>query len=270
MSLYPSTRTRSSAIGAAAIGVILALALAACSSSSTGGAGGLSAGSAGSAPASTGPSTGSGAPTVPATAPATPPASVAPSTHPYPSDYAGAILAAWKAHDTAYLTLLTNSTTATKLYGYGNINQVWTRSPGSGAAGHTYWQAYNQAGDWIVLRTPNLLPSQHQWHIGEVYTWDQMTFPNDPVQYVKRFVNGWLDGNVARMKLLSSTTLTTQIQGLSTQPEPGYFTVTDTGGAAGHSYVEVKDATVSFDITLQLVNANVGHHNAIESCYAGC
>jgi hypothetical protein len=263
-----SVRTRRNAVVFAAVCATAALALSACSHSS-GGSGGLSAGSLPSTAASAPPA--SGAPsTAPSSAPATPtaPASSAPASHPYPSDYAGAILSAWKTHDTAYLTQLTNATTAAKLFGYGNINQTWTRLPGSGAAGHTYWEAYNQAGDWIVLRTQNV--TGHQWHIGDVYTWDQMSFPAAPAQYVKNFINAWLDGNKTRMQLLSSATLATQIQGLSPQPEPDYFTVTDTGGAAGHSYVEVKDTTVSFDITLQVVNQNLGHHYAIESCYAGC
>ncbi|HEY2790772.1 MAG TPA: hypothetical protein VGJ28_00350 [Micromonosporaceae bacterium] len=263
-----STRTRRNVGVLAALCASAAIALSACSHSSSG-SGGLAAGSQPSASAAA-PSGPSGPPSAgPSTAPATPPSS-APASHAYPSDYAGAILAAWKAHDTAYLTQLTDATTATKLYGYGNINQTWTRMPGSGAAGHTYWAAYNQAGDWIVLRTLNLTTTSHQWHIGEVYTWDQMTFPSDPSQYVKRFIDAWLNGNTSRMQLLSSNTLTAHIQALSPRPEPGGYTVTDAGGAAGHSYMEVKDATVSFDVTLQVVNQNLGHHNAIESCYAGC
>jgi hypothetical protein len=267
MSFVPSVRTRKYVAGMA-VSAALALALAACTSSSVGGTGSLangapSAGTSASAP-------GAGASSTPA-APTTHPTTAAPTSHAYPSDYAGAILAAWKAHDTAYLTLLTSASTANQLYGFGDINQVWTRLAGSGAAGSTFWQCYNAAGDWIVFQTNNVSTGAHTWHAGHVSTWDQMTFPDDPNQYVKHFVDAWLNGNVARMKLLSSATVTAQFTSKSSKPDFSYtVAAAPGGGAAGSQYIEAKEADPAFDVTLQLISQFLGHEHAIAACQSGC
>ncbi len=247
------------------VGVALVVALTGCGSTSApGGAGGLAGSSPSASPVVTATAT-TPAPVVTVTATVTPTATGTPA---YPSDYFAAILAAWKAHDTAYLTLLTNASTASQLYGFGNINQTWTGTGANGAAGSTYEQFFNTAGDWLTLRTTNQETSAKHWHAGGVSAWDQMTFPTDPATYVKHFVDAWINGNTARMKLLSSTSLTSQFTAMSTKPDFDYTTTTD--GAAGHTYVEVKEASAGIDFTLAVVNQTLGHEHAIESCYSGC
>ncbi len=244
------------------VGVALVVSLAGCTSKAGGGSGALSGGASPSAAVS---APASPAPVVTVTATVTP---TAPATPAYPADYFAAILGAWKAHDTAYLTLLTDATTASKFFGFGNINQTWTGTGANGAAGSTYQSFFNNAGDWLTLRLVNQETSAKHWHAGSINAWDQMTFPNDPVVYVRHFVDAWINGNTARMKLLSSAALTSEFTGMSSKPDLSYTATGD--GAAGHTYVEVKETSAGFDVTLEVLNMNVGKHNAIESCFSGC
>jgi len=245
-------------IVAAGLSATLLVLMSACSSS--GGSGGLAGAGTSSAPVATTPATTPGSTTRPTNAPA---------SHSYPSNYFAAILAAWKAHDTAYLTLLTNASTATQLYGFGNINQTWTGTGSQGAAGSTYESFYNNAGDWLTLRSTNQDTTSKTWHAGSINNWDKMTFPSDANAYVKRFVDAWINGNVARMSLLSNATMAAQFTAMSTKPDSSY-TTSSHGAAAGHSYYEVKDPSISLDITLQVANQFVGAEHAIENCYSGC
>jgi hypothetical protein len=268
MSFVTGTRARQKAFAVAVCGAVL-MALAACTNSSSGGSGGL----VGGAP-SVGLSAASGVGgSTPATPTAQPPAP-APASHAYPSDYGAAILAAWKAHDTAYLTLLTSATIANQIYGFGDINQVWTSldgTEGSGASGSTYWEFYNAAGDFIRFKTSNAATGAHHWHTGTVDLWDQMTFPSDPDQYVKRFIDGWIDGNVARMKLLSSTAVTAQFNALPNKPDSLYtIAAAPGGGAAGNQYIAVSEADPAFAVTIQVASALLGHQHAIAGCQSGC
>jgi hypothetical protein len=267
MAFVTTIRSSHRMFSAVAVSATVVLALTACASSSPTGSGAL-AGASASAGTSTAPSgTASAGPTAT-------PATATPASHPYPSNYGAAVLAAWKAHDTAYLTQLTSATIANQLYGYGNINQVWTGldgPTGSGAAGSSYWEYYNAAGDWIRLKTDNVQTGAHQWHAGTVDLWDQMTFPSDPEQYVKRFIDGWIDGNVARMKLLSSTAVTAQFNAISARPDSSY-TVSENpgGGAAGSQYFDVKETDPAFAVTIQVTSQFLGHEHAIAGCQTGC
>jgi hypothetical protein len=248
-------------IVAAGLSATLLVLMTACSSSG-GGTGGLAGAGTSSAPVATTPATTPGTPST------TPPTN-APASHSYPTNYFAAILAAWKAHDTAYLTLLTNASTAAQIFGYGNINQTWTGTGSQGAAGSSYESFYNNAGDWLTLRSTNQDTTSKTWHAGSVNAWDKMTFPADANAYVKRFIDAWINGNVARMSLLSNSTMAAQFTGMSAKPDSSY-TTSSHGAASGHSYYEVKDPSISLDITLQLANQFVGSEHAIESCYSGC
>jgi hypothetical protein len=134
----------------------------------------------------------------PATTPAATPTHTptpAPATHAYPADYAGAVLAAWAARDSAYLTLLTSSATAHTVLGYGNINTHWTLIRDDGAAGSTYASYYNNGGDEVVLRLTNDEIAAHHWHAATVQSWDVMTFPGTATAYARKYVDGWIAGN---------------------------------------------------------------------------
>ena len=192
-----------------------------------------------------------------------------PATHPYPSDYFGAILTAWNNHDTAYLTLLTSTATRNQLYGLGNINKHWTLVSSEGAMGSSYGSFYNAGGDWIVLRTINDATSQHQWHAGTVQTWDVMTFPHDATTYVKHFVDAWINGNQARMTLLANASITSTFMAMSNKPDFSYTTGTP-DGTAGHTHIEVTEPSLSIDFDLAVVNASIGLHHAIDACDLGC
>jgi ABC-type glycerol-3-phosphate transport system substrate-binding protein len=115
----------------ALIGGALAVAvtLGGCSSKPTG-SGALS-GPTGAPAASSTPSV-SPSPVVTVTVTASAPA-------PYPSNYPAAILAAWKAKDTARLAQLTSASTANHLINdLGSVNQDWIHIRDDGAMGSSY------------------------------------------------------------------------------------------------------------------------------------
>jgi hypothetical protein len=196
-------------------------------------------------------------------------ASSAPPSRAYPSDYLRAILTAWGAHETSYLTLLTNNSTKNQLYGYGSLDQHWTLASGQGATGSSYASYFNRDGDWIVLRSVNAETAAHQWHAGSVETWSKISYPSDPTAYVKYYMDAYVDGNSARMTKLGNQTMTTHFTGLSSKPDSGY-TVGTPDGTAGHTHIEVTESSVSFDVIFRLVNADLGQSGAIEGCDSGC
>ncbi len=194
------------------------------------------------------------------------PSTAPPTSHAYPSDYGQAILAAWAAHDTAYLTLLTSSATAGQMFSWGDINTHWSLLNGQGAAGSTYQTYDNTSGDYLVLRTINEQVAAHQWHAGSVQTWDQMKFPSDATDYAKEWVDGWIEGNTPRMNLLGTTALTTYVQAHFTTPSTGYTLTLN----PSLNEVEVKDTATSLDMSVIIVASALGHHHAINGCDIGC
>jgi hypothetical protein len=217
----------------------------------------------GSAPASTGSATGA------ATATPSQHATSAPAGHAYPSDYARAILSAWAAHDTSYLTLLTNSSTKTQLYGYGSLDQHWTLASSEAAAGSSYASFFDRDGDWIGLRSINEQTAAHHWHAGSVQTWSKISYPSDPTAYVKYYMDAYVDGNTARMTKLGSPAMTTHFAGLSSKPDSGYSVGTP-DGTAGHTHIEVTESSISFDVIFRVVDQDLGSAGAIEGCDSGC
>jgi hypothetical protein len=244
--------------------VALAVILAGCGGSKPTGTGALSNTSASpSAAASGSPST-----TPSATATVT---GTAPAPAPYPSNYAQAILAAWKAKDTTRLALLTSSSIANHLINdLGSVDQHWVHIRDDGAMGSTYATYYNEKGDLLIIRMGNEALSQKKYHAGAIETYDKMAYPNDAKAYVKKFVDAWLDGNAARMRLLSSDSVTTHFLGL-TMPDSDY-TVGDgpDGGSAGHVEIEISEATVSLDQNVLVATPVLGGPHAIENCFPSC
>jgi hypothetical protein len=195
----------------------------------------------------------------------------APEPAPYPSNYPAAILAAWKAKDTARLAQLTSASTANHLINdLGSVNQDWIHIRDDGAMGSSYASYYNTKGDLLVLRIGNEAVSEKKYHAGSLQTYDKMTYPADAVAYVKEFVNGWLDGNADRMRLLSSDTITTHYLGLS-MPDTDFTAAMVLGsGAAGHVEIEVKETSPAFDQTLKVATPLLLGAHAIEDCDPSC
>ena len=193
----------------------------------------------------------------------------APASHPYPSDYPGAILSAWANHDSAYLAQLTSSSTAAAIHGYGNINTHWTLIISDGAAGSTYSTYYNSAGDLIILRVSNAAVGGHQWHAGSVQTWDPMTFPASAGAYTKKYVDAWIAGNKARLGLLGTSGMITLLSEKTT-PTADYTLGAPFSSDPGSAEVEIKDATTSLDISVIIDTTKLGHQHAIGGCDIGC
>ena len=234
--------------------VATALVAAGCTSS-TAGAGGLNPA------ASPGPTATASAT---ATATATAPSSANPTTHAYPTDYPGAILAAWGAHDAAYLTLLTDAATVAQLDALGSPDMHWTAVPAQGAMGSSYAGYYNALGSMIVLRTDNAATAARQWHAGSVQSWDIMTYPGTATDYLKKFLDGWIAGNKQRMVLLSSDAIAAHF--LATTAPDSSYVLGAPSGAAGSTYIQVTDAGDGLNTSFQIGNATVGQPHAIIGC----
>jgi hypothetical protein len=260
-SIHPTSRQASWV--AAVIGVGLLLTVAGCGSSGGSGQGGLAdAGSSASASPTT-----SATPTDASTASATATTS---TTHTYPSDYAGAILKAWVDHDSTYLKLLTSSATTSQLFGLGHPDQHWTSIDNEGAMGSSYATYTNKTGDAIVIRMNNESLSQKAWHAGSVQTWDPMKFSNDATAYAKSFMDAWINKNKTRMVRLSSQAFANHFTSMTT-PDASYTIGEAPGGnAAGHTYLEIKDATSSLDVVIVVATPVLGGPGAIEDCNPSC
>jgi len=217
------------------------------------------------------PPTGSG---TPGPGQSTPPASGPPSaspteTTPYPSDYAAAILDAWAKHNLVLLTLLTDPLDASHLLAIGDPDRHWTPVPGAaGAAGSTYASFYNANGDWLVLRLDDTSLAARLFHAGRLNTWDPISYPNVAKAYAKEFVDGWVNGNKARMTKLSSAAVTNYFLTLAT-PDFSYTLGTPDSGT-GHTHVPVTEASVSLDTALSMLISALGQAHAIDGCVPGC
>ncbi len=246
--------------------------MAGCGSSAPSGTGALASTSESPMPGASASASPAGSATPTATSTPTSGAATKTSTAtPYPSNYAQAILNAWKAKDSARLTLLTSSTTAHHMIsGLGSVNQHWTHIRDDGAMGSTYASYYNSAGDLLVLRLVNATMAAHKYHAGTLDTYDKMSYPSDPTAYVKKFVDGWIDGNVARMRLLSGSGVTNHFLTLTT-PDSSYTVgPAPQGGAAGTDPIEIKEASVSLDQTVKVAFPVLGGPHAIEDCLPTC
>lgn len=262
MTAFPRPRRRRGLVLTVAATAALAL-LGACSSGSPTGSGQLGSQTppvtSPSGTGGTGTNTPAGGPTVTPSTPSTP------ATHTYPSDYPLAVLTAWGARDHAYLALLTSTSAANLMFGWGNINTHWTYATSEGAAGSDYTSYFNNGGDYITIRTANPMTSQHQWHAATIQTWDQMKFPAGPTDYAKELVSGWMTGNRARMDYLGTSALTIQLQGM-TPPGPSYTATYN----ATTKEVEIQDPSTSTDISFIVDPTKLSHHNAITGCDIGC
>lgn len=217
----------------------------------------------------------SGAPTTTSVAPATTgpstpvvhPTTHAPVTPSYPSDYAGAVLAAWSSHDWTRLALLTSDHPAIRNIA-GHPDHHWTEIDCQGAMGSEYCSYYNNGGDEIIIRLTNAEIAAHHWHAASLNLWDAMSYPTDANAYTDKFLKGWIAGNKARMKLLSTSSVTSHFLSMS-PPDPGYTLTPD--GAAGHTYMHITGSG-GFDATIALVNETVsaGNAHAIGDCFPTC
>ena len=242
------------------IAAAVTMAVSACGTSTPSGSGALSSSTGTPTPAPGSSTTPAPTATVTVTAPA-----------PYPSNYAQAILDAWKSKNSTRLAQLTSASIADHLINdLGSVDQHWVHIRDDGAMGSSYATYYNEKGDLLVIRMGNEALSQKKYHAGVIETYDKMSYPGDAQAYVKKFVDAWLDGNTARMRLLSADSVTTHFLGM-TMPNSDY-TVGEgpDGGAAGHVEIEIKETSVSLDQNVIVANPSLGGPHAIEDCFPSC
>src|SRR5262245_6273836 len=97
----------------------------------------------------------------------------APTAEPYPSDYHGAVLAAWSGHDAARLALLVGDVAPFNAIA-GSPDTHWTKIDCSGASGTTGCVYYNKDGDEIVIGVNNEKYGNHEYHAGRLLVWGAM------------------------------------------------------------------------------------------------
>jgi hypothetical protein len=192
------------------------------------------------------------------------------TTPAYPSDYARAVLDAWSAHDSTMLALLVSDPTQ---FGPPSIpgrpDQHWTRILCEGAMGSGYCNYYNYDGDEIIIRTSNQMTAAHQWHAASLQSWNPITFPSSEKDYADEFIHAWIDGNLAREQLLSTTPV---ISYFATLAKIDYsYTVTVCTPSPGRSYFNFYRPP-SFTETLRVINwgtvPDPRHH--VEGVLPGC
>lgn len=93
-----------------------------------------------------------------------------------------------------------------------------------------------------------------------------MFYPNTALDYGKAYVDGWNNGNVVRMRLLGTDALAAYLTTSMTAPGPDYTATVITPGG---TEVDITQSP-SFDISLIIVDANLGHPHAIGGCDIGC
>ena len=136
--------------------------------------------------------------------------------------------------------------------------------------GSSYATYTNKNGDAIVIRMNNESLSQKTWHAGSVQTWDPMKFSNDATTYAKSFMDAWINKNKTRMVRLSSQSFANHFTSMTT-PDASYTIGEAPGGnAAGHTYLEIKDAASSLDVIIVVATPTLGGPGAIEGCNPSC
>ena len=191
------------------------------------------------------------------------------SAAPYPSDYHGAVLAAWVSHDAAALALLVADVAPFNAIP-GSPDTHWTKIDCSGAAGTTGCVYFNKDGDEIIIGVGNEKYGNHEYHAGTLIVWDPMTFPKNAKSYVDLFMHAWIGGNTARENLLATPAVVAHYAAL-TKIDFSYVVDDTGGGAAGSTYVHITNAS-GFNQTVRLNNEPLGsgQPHAIANCYPTC
>jgi hypothetical protein len=215
-------RTRA---GLVALAAVAALAVAGCTSSGPG-----------STPTASAAATVTGGATGGASAN---PRAVTPAPTGYPSDaqaYAQAALAAWSAGDQARLDQLRDP--ANQIFqtisspAYDHHFQVYQCQ---GAAGSSYCDVFNNAGDQLRLRLSNeLLGHPHALVSGD---FQPITFPADMRAYAQEALDAWLSHNTTRIGLLLTPDAVTHLGTIAESHKADGWTYNDSQGAAGSSYL---------------------------------
>jgi len=170
-----------------------------------------------------GPGQPSGTPT--STPPPPPPAASYPKTA---RAYAEAILTAWRQKQNNRLADLTNAQVHEQIVEIpGPPNMTWTYVQCDGAAGSSYCEFYNNAGDDIVLRLINE-------QLGKAHAAIEVRFnvlPDDGVAYVQAFVQAWQLAHKPRMLKLSVPEVVDAVREMAAAPRnPKYDTPEGGGG----------------------------------------
>jgi hypothetical protein len=260
-STSPKPNARFAGLGVIITGLAVAALLAGCTAKHVSGTGALNRTAATASP----PATPTGGPTTSGTST---PSQTATPVAGYPSNYALAVLTAWRVRDTARLTQLTSSHDANYLLNtLGSTDQHWTHIRDDGAMGSTYATYYNTNGDSITIQLGNEALSAKQYHAAMIQNFDKMVYPTDASKYVHAFVDAWIFGNKQRMTLLSSAAITSHFLGL-TLPDATYqVSMVPGGGAAGHVQFEIKESSVGLDQKVLVTDPLLGTPHAIENCY---
>ena len=96
-----------------------------------------------------------------------------------------------------------------------------------------------------------------------------MTFPSTATAYTKKYVDAWISGNNARLRLLGTSGMITLLSEKTT-PTADYTLGAPFSTGPDEVEVEVKDTTTSLDISVIIDTTKLGHQHAIGGCDIGC
>jgi hypothetical protein len=171
---------------------------------------------------------------------------------PYPTDYPGAVLAAWSSQDPGRLALLTSDPNDFRAIVPRRPDPHWTRIDCTGPA-NSLCQYANPDGDAMTIAVNTEAVSRHEWHVANLYRWNPINFPADARAYADAFMHAWIDGNRTRMLLLSTKRIVDHFSAL--HPIDVGYTI-NMEGAMGHSYARITHAG-GFSQTLSINNIQV-------------
>jgi hypothetical protein len=146
------------------------------------------------------------------------PATSAPPTTPpvsFPNTaeaYTKMAIDAWAAHDSTLLDQLEvgGGTLHTMAGCNGCYNTAFSLALGfcEGASGSSYCMYFNIYGDKLILKVQNQLLGQPQAIQVGGSSFEPTSFPSDDKAYATEALRAWIDGNDARLKLLTKNNLT--------------------------------------------------------------
>lgn len=184
----------------------------------------------------------------------------------YPADarsYGLAAITAWVNGQTSRLGDLTAPGVATNFVNIGGHPDThWAYYNCQGAAGTQYCVYRNNNGDELQLRLRNDLLGKAHAVVEAIF--EQTAYASSPDAYVSAFLLAWTKGNRQRMLALSNQGT---VDFVTHYTPPASWTLT-TDGAAGSTYVRATNPA-GFDLTVRVINQNLGQPHAISCAVLG-
>lgn len=180
-----------------------------------------------------------------------------PPTYPKTAQgYTQAALDAYVKGNDTRLGLLSNIGAKINFDNIHPTNSHWHYHTCEGAAGSSYCTFDNDNGDRVQMQVDNATLGKPHAIVDVVLDATEYGASADGV--VNTFMQAWHDGNVYRMKILSSAAVTSYFTHYTPQES---WTLADDSGA-GHTHVRITNSD-GFDQTVDVTNSKIGSAHSI-------